>query len=66
MKFLKIQQLEKLTTKRLLTYKNALMKVPEGPSWDGCNDRINKTTPEWIETVASIKNILSTRDHFIK
>jgi hypothetical protein len=33
-KLLTRERMQKLNTKRLLAYKNSLMKVPEGPDWD--------------------------------
>lgn len=46
--FLTKEQMEKLTTKRLLAYKKSLMKYPEGPNWEEHNVfRMNKQHPEW-------------------
>lgn len=66
MKLLKKEHMEKLNTKRLLAYKNALLKVPERPDWDWIehgSSRLNKTSPEWIETMQILKEILKTREH---
>jgi len=54
-KILTREQLEKLTTKRLLAYKNKLMDVHEGPNWDSDDVvRLNKTSPEWKELYAIV------------
>lgn len=69
MKLLKKEHMEKLNTKRLLAYKNALLKVPERSDWDWVSERnnvpsrLNKTSPEWIETMQILKEILKTREH---
>lgn len=66
MKMLSKQELEKLTTKRLLAYKNKLMQVPEGPSFDEDNvDRMNKQNVEWQHAYFLVKEVLSTREHVI-
>lgn len=63
-KFLSKEELEKLTTPRLLAYKNKLMKYPEGPSWEEDNVfRMNKQDPRWQELYALVKNILNSREH---
>ena len=63
MKLLTTQQLEKLTTKRLLAYKGALMKVPETPNWDEPDARLNKSSDEWQTAYAELKAVLSTREN---
>ena len=61
------QQLENLTTKRLLAYKNKLMQVPESPPYEEDNvNRLNKLSPEWKECYATLKDILATRKNVIK
>ena len=60
--FLNKNALKTLTTKRLLAYKNKLMKVPETPDWNGPNS-ICKTSPSWVETYQNVKDILSTREN---
>ncbi len=66
-KFLNRNELEKLTTQRLLAYKNKLMKVPESPSWDESDDNVvNKTSSVWIEVYEDVKAILATREHVEK
>lgn len=68
MNLLSREQLEKLTTKRLLAYKNKLMQVHDSGDWnDYCicfqNEHINKTSPEWQETYQNVKSVLATREH---
>jgi hypothetical protein len=50
--FLSMDELNKLTTKRLLAYKNKIMKYSRLPFWQ--------------ETIDMIKLILSTREHIDK
>jgi hypothetical protein len=57
------EQMQKLTTMRLLAYKNRLMKVPESESGDGS---LNKQSPVWIKVIAEIKEILATRENVDK
>lgn len=62
-KFLAEKELEKLTTKRLISYKNKLMAYPEGPSWEESNsDRLNKSDDIWKDQYSLVKKILSTRE----
>ncbi len=68
MNLLSREQLEKLTTKRLLAYKNKLMQVHDSGDWnDYCicfqNEHINKTSPVWQETYQNVKSVLATREH---
>ncbi len=69
MKLLSKEELKKLTTKRLLAYRNAIYKVPETPDWDGGmvsnpeDSQLNKTDPEWQETIRNVKEILDTREN---
>ncbi len=66
-KFLSKEDLEKLTTKRLLAYKNSLMKVPEEPNWDeSANQRISKISPEWKKQYHLVKSVLATRENVQK
>lgn len=61
-KLLTTEAMQLLTTPRLLAYKTSLMQVPETPSWEEDNvDRLNKTSPAWIETYNALKEILKTR-----
>lgn len=68
-KLLSREKLEKLTTKRLLAYKNSLMRVVEGHLVDIYGDThpadiyVSKQSPEWQETMKVIKEILGTREH---
>lgn len=57
------EQMEKLTTKRLLAYKNKLMKVPEEASWGDPNGQLNKSDPEWQRIYTELKEVLATREH---
>lgn len=67
-KLLTREEMEKLTTKRLLAYKNKLYKVPEGPSheetmYGGTDHGMHKQRPEWQETVKIANEILATREN---
>jgi hypothetical protein len=62
MKLLSKDELEKLNTKRLLAYKNKLMKVPEDYYFED-RTKINKAMPEWQETYSYLKAILASREH---
>jgi hypothetical protein len=66
MNLLTKEQLEKLTTPRLLAYKNKLMRVPESPNWDEPSYQLNKTDARWQETCAAVKAVLETREHVEK
>ena len=61
MNLLTNEQMKKLNTKRLLAYKNALMKVPETDNWDG--EGFSKSSLEWKNTYARVKAVLATREH---
>ena len=63
MKLLNKEQLEKLTTSRLLAYKNKLMMVPETSNWDEPTAQITKDTVVWQETYLDLKEVLKTREH---
>lgn len=64
MKLLNKEQLQKLTTQRLLSYKDVLMQVPEKPDWgDSLFSKMSKAHPQWQETYAVVKEILKTREH---
>lgn len=65
--------MEKLTTPRLLAYKNSLHAVPESPDWEESmyggpvsSGQINKTTPAWMTTMATLKVVLKDREHVVK
>jgi hypothetical protein len=67
-RFLTSEELEKLTTKRLLAYKNSLYKVPEGPSYEetmygGTDHDMHKQRPEWQSAVDAVKVVLAEREH---
>ena len=67
-KFLTTEEMEKLTTKRLLAYKTSLYRVPEGPSheetmYGGTDHAMHKQRPEWKEAVASANKLLATREN---
>ena len=55
------EQMLKLTTKRLLAYKNKLMKYHSTQDYD--SNEICKSSPGWIETYNNLKEILSIREH---
>ncbi len=59
--YLSKEQMEKLTTKRLLAYKAKLMKTNEQPNEDGTG--ISKEHPLWKEAYKNIKEVLATREH---
>lgn len=68
MKLLTHEQMSALTTKRLLAYKNSLMRVPEKAvhiMYD-TTQRICKDNPKWIKTYGECKAILATREHVDK
>lgn len=67
-RILTIEQMEKLTTRRLLAYKNSLYRVPEGPNHDetmygGIDYSMHKQRPEWKAALAHAKAVLATREH---
>jgi hypothetical protein len=67
MNLLSIEQLEKLTTPRLLAYKKKLMQVPEEPNWDECSgSRMNKIDAAWKKAYADVKSVLSKRENVEK
>ncbi len=63
-KLLSKEKLEKLTTKRLLAYKNTLLKVNETSNWD--DKTLNKESLEWKEVYNNVKQILSKRENIEK
>jgi len=72
--FLTKQELVKLNTKRLLAYKNKLMKFPETMdeyvsvdlNYDPGDKDVSKSHPLWQEVYAVLKEILATREHIVK
>ena len=72
-KILDEKTLKKLTTKRLLAYKETLYRAREYPSWeltiyggDNANKEITKDQPEWQAAMGMVKAILSKREHVSK
>jgi hypothetical protein len=63
MNLLSKEQMEKLTTQRLLVYKKSLMSVPETSE---SPTKITKDSPEWQAVYKSLKDILNTREHIDK
>lgn len=78
MRLLTTEQLEKLTTQRLLAYRNSLLKCNEWPNDDNgagleyskvaIRDGNNyvglyKNSPLWKAAYAELKRILATREH---
>lgn len=66
--FLSFEEMQQLTTPRLLAYKNRLYKVPEGPSYEetvygGQDHAMHKQRPEWKVAVAAVKAALAQREH---
>lgn len=55
------EKLEKLTTKRLLAYKNSLLRYHNTSDWD--QETFSKESLEWQETYKIVKEILSAREH---
>ena len=67
-KFLTREELEKLSTKRLLAYRNSLYKYPEGPSheetiYGGIDTQMHKLRPEWKTAMSALKEILADREN---
>ena len=63
-KLLTKKQMEALTTKRLLAYKNKLMQVPETGNWDcGKCAGFAKDHELWKMAMANLKEVLATREH---
>lgn len=60
--FLTKEQMEKLSTRRLLAYKDKMMEYHDTPNWDG-DAGLNKTSTSWIEAYENIKSVLSTREN---
>jgi hypothetical protein len=64
-------QMGKLTTPRLLAYRDRLLSVREGPDYDvlyeGAKDvTMHKQRPEWKATYEECKRILAFRGHVEK
>jgi hypothetical protein len=65
MKLLTREQMEKLTTPRLLSYRTRLLRVPNQKHHDDMmyKYRISKEHPEWKETYVLCKAVLAKREH---
>ncbi len=64
-KLLSKEELEKLTTKRLLAYKQSLLMVYESPDHDNPHS-LSKESEEWKACYKATKDILATREHIAK
>lgn len=62
MRFLTKEQMEKLPTKRLLSYKNSLYKVHEKPGFNHPTE-VAKNTDAWKQALADAKSVLAGREH---
>lgn len=74
MKLLTKEEMEKLSTKRLLAYKAKLLTVQDNPPCS-CADRycdyfderdyslFTKSHPDWKELYNNVKSILNNREH---
>ena len=61
-------QMSELTTPRLLAYKNKLLKVVDGPSYEALyegasDDTLSKARADWKATMDACKTLLSKREH---
>lgn len=63
--FLSKDEMLKLNTKRLLSYKKKLLSYHEGPNWDS-DGGIDKTNSLWQEAYKNVKEILASREHVEK
>ena len=78
MKILSRQEIEKLPTKRLLSYKNRLLRVSDGTCDCGFSDcdhererllkegAFIKSSPQWQELYNNVKEVLNTREHIVR
>jgi ATP-dependent RNA circularization protein (DNA/RNA ligase family) len=57
--------MKKLTTKRLLAYKNALLTFSESEEGWIVHGVLGKDSPYWQETYKNAKEILATREHIL-
>ena len=64
--FLSIEQMKKLTTKRLLAYKNKLMSYHETPDLGGDINSTSKSSDSWKEAYPNIKTVLATKENLKK
>lgn len=69
-KLLNREQLEKLTTIRLLGYRDALLRCHQTQDWDFdrryCKPKIAKDTQVWKDNYVLVKEILATRENIKK
>lgn len=73
MKLLEAAALARLTTKRLLSYRNSLYRAPEGPSRDNVEvpyrsadgnwHHLHKGHPAWRQALTTVKAELARREH---
>jgi len=61
-KLLSREEMEKLNTRRLLSYRDKLLSYHDYPDHDDPTS-IGKSSPEWQEAYLNIREILSTREH---
>jgi len=66
MKILSEQELYKLSTKRILAYKEKMMQVPETSNCDEPKARWCKSSKSWKALYFLVKEILATREHIEK
>lgn len=67
MNYLTKEQLLKLSTQRLLAYKNKLLRATAGPNWgEDVSVGMNRSQPEWQKAYQTVKDILATRENVIK
>jgi hypothetical protein len=66
------EQLEKLNTKRLLAYRDSLLKCWDHYAYDDQDkkksgrDRLTKEDQEWKDVYKNVVDILNTREHVEK
>ena len=61
-KLLSKEEMEKLNTRRLLSYRDKLLSYRDYPDHDDPTS-LGKSSAEWQEAYISIREILSTREH---
>jgi hypothetical protein len=59
--FLTKEEMQRLPTKRLLAYKNSIMKWHETSNWDDPTG--SKLDEVWKKAHQDLKEVLSTREH---
>ena len=60
------EQLEKLTTARLIAYKKSLLKCNEDVNWDTlCSNshQFVKSSDRWKKAYKDVKDVLAMREH---